>query len=504
VVRAADRDLAAAEDVLSEQNDANPDSIRFSSETMSDETALWRQPATGLTEGYRSGAIDPQAALEAVLARRAEVDPVLNAVVTLDAEGARRAASESATRWRAGRPLSPIDGVPVTIKDNIPVAGLRSTWGSLLFGDYVPQRDELPVAKLRAAGAVIVGKSNVPEFTLQGYTDNRLFGPTRNPWDPALTPGGSSGGAVAAVAAGIAPVAIGTDGGGSIRRPSSHVGLVGLKPTVGRVPRVDGFPAILLDFEVIGPIARCVDDLIAVMSAMSEADVLDPLSAPFAGRPFEVPQAVPRCRILYVPRFGDSPVDPQIATSVATAAQGLEALGHRIDEGTGFDLADGVNQIAWPVISQTGLAWLMTQYPGREAELTDPLRSMLESARKLDAAQYLGALDEVGKLRRRFAALFEQIDIVMTPTTAALPWPAQEVYPSHIDGREVGPRGHAVFTAFVNAAGLPAITVPSEPSREGLPIGFQLIGRPGADGLLCAVAREFEAAHPWAERWPAL
>ena len=469
---------------------------------MNQSSFLWQRSATELAAGFAAGGPDPVDIVDAVLARREAVDATLNAVVTLDAAGARKAAGASAARWRERRPLSPIDGVPVTIKDNIPVAGMRSTWGSLLYADHVPERDELPVARLRAAGAVILGKTNVPEFTLQGYTDNRVFGLTRNPWNTGLTPGGSSGGAVAAVAAGIGPVAIGTDGGGSIRRPASHTGLVGLKPSTGRVARIDGFPALLHDFEVIGPIARTVDDLIAVMRLMTDADPRDPLSAPFAGRPFEVPADASPARIRFVPRFGDSPVDPAITASVAGAAQRLAALGHRVDEDPGFDLADGVNRVSWPVISQTGLAWLMSQHEGRETLLSEPLKPMLENARKLSAAQYLGALDEVARLRRRFAELFETVDFVMTPTTAALPWSSSEVFPSVIDGRAAGPRAHAVFTSFVNAAGLPAITIPADPSPDGLPLGFQLIGRPGADGLLCALARQFERAHPWADRWP--
>jgi aspartyl-tRNA(Asn)/glutamyl-tRNA(Gln) amidotransferase subunit A len=472
--------------------------------TQNDTTQLWQRCATELAAGFRAAGPDPIEVLDSVLARREAVDGTLNAVCTLDADGARKAAAASAERWRTGTPLSPIDGVPVTIKDNIPVAGVRSTWGSLLYADHVPTRDELPVARLRAAGAVILGKTNVPEFTLQGYTDNRVFGLTRNPWNPALTPGGSSGGAVAAVAAGIGPVAIGTDGGGSIRRPASHVGLVGLKPGIGRVARIDGFPAVLHDFEVIGPIARCVDDLVAFMHLMSEADPRDPLSAPHAGRPFSVPASAPAARIRFVPRLGDSPVDPAIRESVAVAARRLAGLGHAVEEDHGFKLADGINQVAWPVISQTALAWLMSKYPQGEALLSDPLKQMLVNARTLTAAQYLGALDEVASLRRRFAELFETTDIVMTPTTAALAWSSAELYPSVIDGQEAGPRAHAVFTAFVNAAGLPAITIPADPSPDGLPIGFQLIGRPGAEGELCAIAKQFEAAHPWADRWPAI
>ena len=197
------------------------------------------------------------------------------------------------------------DGVPLTVKDNIPVRGMRATWGSRIYADWVPDKDELPVAKLRDGGAVILGKTNCPEFTLQGYTDNLVFGVTRNPWNLALTPGGSSGGAVAAVAAGLGPVAVGTDGGGSIRRPAAHTGLVGFKPSRDAVARADGFPVILLDCEVIGPIARTVADTRALFHAL--AGTSPPAPAParaaahslcaairwIAGRPRRSPQVSP-------------------------------------------------------------------------------------------------------------------------------------------------------------------------------------------------------------------
>jgi aspartyl-tRNA(Asn)/glutamyl-tRNA(Gln) amidotransferase subunit A len=267
------------------------------------------------------------------------------------------------------------------VKDNILVQGLRATWGSKLYAGFVPSVDELPIARLRAGGAIILGKTNCPEFTLQGYTDNLLFGPSRNPWNLGLTPGGSSGGAVAAVCAGLGPVAIGTDGGGSIRRPASHAGLVGLKPSRGRVPRSNGFPAMLLDFEVIGPMTRTVADLAGVMRLITPPDHRDPLSAVFSDRPFEIPSA-PSTRILYVARFGSSPVDPEILSSVTTAARSLTDLGHVVVEGVApFDI-DSLAQ-PWSTISQVGLAWMLRSHSYRHEILTS---AMVESAAKGAAA----------------------------------------------------------------------------------------------------------------------
>jgi aspartyl-tRNA(Asn)/glutamyl-tRNA(Gln) amidotransferase subunit A len=470
---------------------------------MTDEIA--RLSATALAGLYARRALSPVEALEAVLARVARVNPRLNAIVAPDEAGARAAAKASEARWRDGVPLSPLDGVPLTVKDNIAVAGLPCAWGSALLKDAVPERDELPVARARAAGMVLLGKTNVPEFTLQGYTDNAVFGPTRNPWDPRLTPGGSSGGAVAAVAAGMGPLALGTDGGGSIRRPCSHTGLVGLKPSIGRVPRCDGLPAIMLDFEQIGPIARTTADLVALMEVIAPADPRDAASR--APAPFAVPDAPPRrLRILFVPRFGAHPVDPEIAGRSAAAAHRLSVLGHAVEEGAPpFDI-DALNPV-FGAVSQAGLAWLLaTRFPAGTAPAAPMLREMAEAGRTLTAAQLYAALDAIARFRREMAVFFRGggWDAILTPAAAALPWPAEQVAPPAIAGQPVGPRGHAVFTNFANLGGLPGIALPCEPSATGLPIGVQLVGAAGSDGLLCALAAEWERAEPWAGRWPAL
>lgn len=459
----------------------------------------WARDAASLTKAFAAGTLSPVEVIEGLLSRIEAVNPRLNAIVTLDPEGARLAALESERRWRGKKALGPLDGVPLTIKDNIPAQGLRTTWGSRLFADFIPVQDELPVARLRAAGTVIVGKTNVPEFTLQGYTDNPLFGPTRNPWDVRLTPGGSSGGAVAAVAAGFGPVAIGTDGGGSIRRPASHTGLFGFKPSPGRVARVNGLPAILNDFEAIGPIARTVGDAALVFTVMSGGDPRDRASLAFQKAAPDLASSPGRLRILYVPRFAAFPVDPEIERSVAAAAANLLALGHLVEEGSApFDL-EALDQI-WSVVGPAGLAWLTR---GRDLSLvSQPLRQMAEYGAKLTAADYVDALDAVVRMRAMFTEFFLSHDLIMTPSAAALPWPAEITHPDTIDGKPVGPRGHAVFTAFANAAGLPGVSIPCEPAKSGLPIGFQLVGRFSGDEDLLRVAAQYERAHPWAHRWP--
>jgi len=456
---------------------------------------LWALNATELVSGYFARRFTPLDVIESVLERIDGVNPLVNAVVTSDREGAQRAAAESTRRHREGKPLSGIDGVPITVKDNIPVRGMRSTWGSRLFSNYIPETDELPVARLRRAGGIILGKTNCPEFTLQGYTDNILFGPTRNPWNLALTPGGSSGGAVTAVAAGLGPVAIGTDGGGSIRRPASHTGLIGLKPSRGRVPRADGFPAILLDFETVGPIARSVDDLKLVMDIIAPSDPSDPVSAPFRDRPLRA-EVTRSCRILFVPQFGDAPVDPEISAAVTRAADRLFEIGHHVETGPApFDLSS-VDQ-AWPVISQGGLAWLSSICSSFAQEASKPMQELARAGNTLSAADYVGALGAIKRVESQLSLAFEIYDLIMTPSAAALPWKADQAFPGEIAGQAVGPRGHAVFTAFVNLAGAAGINLPCGQSKSGLPIGLQLVSRVGGDGLLMGIASQCEAASLW-------
>ena len=459
----------------------------------------WQWSASELAAAFGRGDADPSDHLEMLLRRIGALNPALNAVIALN-HGAGGAAADSSARLRDGRARSVLEGIPVLVKDNIPVAGLPCTWGSRVFRGYVPVLDELPVARLRAAGAIILGKTNVPEFTLDGITWNPVFGATRNPYDLGLTPGGSSGGSVAAVAAGLAPLAIGTDGGGSIRRPASHTGLVGLKPSIGAIARVNGLPAMLLDAEVVGALARSVEDATLLYRAMAGPDPRDRRSLFSRGVRVDHPRAP--MRVLYVPRFGDAPVDPEIESSVGAAARAFEALDCRVEIGP-LPLDLGPLNEFWPILGAVGVAYVMGMHPGKESLLGERFQALLEQGRKITAAQYLAGIEMFERMRIEIAAAFERHDLILTPAAAALPWGAEEPFPKVIDGRAVGPRGHAIYTGWVNACGIPAISLPCMPSSRGLPIGFQLVGKFGTDDLLLEIARRYESACPWRERWPA-
>lgn len=467
---------------------------------------LWKLPATELQRRYRDRSLSPLAVTQACLARLQAINPVLNAVIVRRDEACLAEGAAAAQRFAEGRPLGPLDGIPLTVKDSLYTADMPTSWGTRALRAHNPGHDELAVARARAGGAILLGKTNVPEFALEGYTANPVFGVTGNPWAPALTPGGSSGGAVAAVAAGVGPLAIAQDGGGSIRRPVSHTGLVGLKPSLSAWPRRHTLPSLLLDFEIIGPIARTVADARLLFDALRGPDAFDRSSLAAATAAGEAPRRAP-LRILYVERFGAAPLDPQIAASVGRAVQRLAALGHAVDTGA-LPLDLDFFAEAWPQIGQIGLASLFDQHPDWEAEASPKYRELATAGRALPAARLWQIVEQVQRLRRASASMFEHTDAVVTPAAAALPWPAAEAFPPIIDGQPVGPRGHAVYTGWVNAAGLPALALPCEPAAEGvlagLPIGLQIVGPYGSDAMLLDLGEALEAAQPWSQRWPSL
>jgi aspartyl-tRNA(Asn)/glutamyl-tRNA(Gln) amidotransferase subunit A len=446
----------------------------------------WRLDATALLAGFADGSLSPAAVVDTCLKRIARLDPQLGAFVTVSPD-ARAEAEASTERWRRGTQVGPLDGVPVAIKDNLVAAGMPAAFGSRIFGNALASRDELPVARVRAAGAILLGKTNTPEFAIEGYTANARFGVTGNPWAPTLTPGGSSGGSVAAVAAGLAPVALGTDGGGSIRRPAAYTGLIGLKPSLGRVPRAGGLPQLLLDFEVVGPLVRSARDLRLVMDVLSGADRIDPASRRVPARQ----SAAATLRVLYIPRFGNAPCDRAILDACAQAVQRLQALGHTIQQGElPFDLS--VINAKWTIIGQIGLARMLRAMPGTAELVPEKYQDMAAAGSAIGAVELADLLAHVDVLRRNASLAFGSWDLIVTPCCAAMPWAANQTHPREIDGQPVGPRGHAIYTGWVNAAGLPGLSLPTG-MHDGIPIGVQIVADWGQDAVLLDVADSFMA-----------
>ena len=461
---------------------------------------LWRLDAFALSKRLESLETSPMELLDHFLGRIEDLNGTLNAVICLD-EDAVSGARFSAERRAAGTSLSPLDGLPIVIKDNLVVRGLPATWGSRLYEGRIAPHDEIPVEKLRDAGVVIVGKTNVPEFTIEGYTDNPLFGVTPNPWNLSVTPGGSSGGSVAAVASGMIPMSIGTDGGGSIRRPAAYANLVGLKTSLGRVPRGGGLPQLLLDMEVIGPITRSVRDQALLFDVLARPDHRDHRSLRFtrgdALRRLHDP--LDSLRVLAVEEIEDAPLDPDIRESFRQMVDLVRMLGHDVQQGT---LPIDTRELSedWASIGQIGLARLLE----REPQMRDlASRKYVNWAEiRYDASHLLKVLECISNLRNRAAQVFQDVDIIMTPTCAAMPWSTGIPFPTEIDGQPVGPRGSAVYTGWINACGHPAVSVPGKMSAGGLPIGIQFVGAFAADELLLRLSQQIETGQSWLDEWP--
>jgi aspartyl-tRNA(Asn)/glutamyl-tRNA(Gln) amidotransferase subunit A len=444
---------------------------------------LWRLTAADLAAAYRDGWATPVMATQACLGRLDAVNPRLNAVVTVDREGAMQAAAASAERWRRDASHGPLDGIPITVKDNLFVAGLRATWGSLLCAKHLAPVDELAVARLREAGAVILGKTNTPELSLAGYTDNRLFGATGNPWTPELSPGGSSGGAAAAVMAGIGPLALVTDAGGSTRRPAAHVGAVGLKPSLGRVPRGRGFPLLTADLQTIGQMGRTVADVRAMFGCVAR-----PAGAP-------APARSPR-RIAAFCRIGAAPVEPEIEACWRESLRLLSGLGHAVEEIAAPYDPDECGAILLK-LGAVGVARFVCHLPGWQTQATPQIAALAEEGLRTLALDYLKILDRVAQIREEAADLFVGYDFIATPTAAGLLWPKAESYPKEIAGRPATPRASSIYTTWGNIAGLAGISVPAGQSAAGHPIGLQLLGAIGFEELLLDVAEALESRRPW-------
>jgi aspartyl-tRNA(Asn)/glutamyl-tRNA(Gln) amidotransferase subunit A len=453
--------------------------------------------ASEMLAAFRTGSLSPVEATSAVLARIEEADPAVNAFCLLTADEALAAARESEERWRRNEPRGLLDGVPVSIKDVLLTRDHPTLRGSRTIDPRGPWPDDSPsVARVREHGGVIVGKTTSPELGWKGVTDSPLTGITRNPWDPSRTPGGSSGGAAAAVALGMAPLALGTDGGGSVRIPAAFTGVFAHKPTYGRVPHFPASPFGTLAH--VGPITWNVEDASLLLEVISGPDSRDWSALP---PPVASPEPDVRdLRIAFSPTLGFASVDPEVAAVVEKAAAVFADLGARVEMvDPGFEDPVEAFHVLWFAGAAKSVEALT---PSQRAELDPGLREVCEQGEGYSAVDYLTATAcrmELGRLMGRF---HEDHDLLLTP---ALPIPAFEA------GLEV-PAGSASprwtswtpFTYPFNMTQQPAAGVPCGFTSAGLPVGLQIVGPRHADTRVLAACQAFEHARPWTDRRPDL
>ena len=465
------------------------------------------KPVTELAGLVKAKEVTAAELTTAALERIEALQPTLNAFLHIDAERAIAAAEQI----RADDPR-PFAGVPIAMKDTTSVAGMPYTMASDMFGDFVPGHDSFVTRRIRDAGFVLVGKTNMPELGILPVSEPRRFGPVRNPWDTERTPGGSSGGAAAAVAGGMVPIAHGTDGGGSIRIPAACCGLVGLKTTRGRISRG---PDLGDDFLVVdGTLTRTVAETAAMLDILSGYEIGDTTWAPPPSVPFaeaaEREPGVLRIGVTTAPPV-DAELDPLCEQTVRDAMDLLSELGHEVKEveapWSAMDPMDAfLMAFGTPIAMGLFFGGMVT---GREPspDLMEPLSwQMWEAIRDHTALDYLLARTQLNAMARGIISLWESCDVVVTPALAERPVPIGEIDSCSDDPWEDFRRSgrFTPYTALFNVTGQPAISVPLFHGEDGLPTAVQLAGRPAGEATLLSLAGQLESARPWADRRPQL
>jgi amidase len=462
-------------------------------------------PAVELVRLYRARKTSPLEMMQAVLARIDAVNPAVNAYVTVARESALvEARRATQALGRRGTPLSPLHGVPVSIKDLTATKGIRTTWGSRVYEDHVPDKDDLVVERLKAAGAIVVGKTNTPEFGAGGNTFNALFGATRNPWNTALTCGGSSGGAAVAVACGMGPIAQGTDLGGSVRVPASFCGVLGFRPTPGLVP---AYPRMLAwdTLSVTGLLARTVADVALMLSAIAGPDDRAPISYDTDTRLFARAVKAPSIkgwRIAWTPDLnGLLPVDEEVARVAEGATRLLRSLGAKVETASP-DFSD-VKDIVRGTRALTMLALQLDKLPGWRERLQKDLvrdidQGLTATARDVAHSELLRSA-----LWHRVREFMATRDLLFLPTVAVPPFPVEQPYRTEINGKTLDDYTEWFYLTYgITLTGLPAISVPCGFTRSGLPVGLQIVGRRRQEAAVLTAAAALEAAAPWMHRLP--
>lgn len=464
--------------------------------------------AVELAADIRSKRLSPVEITEAVLERIEQLNPRLNAICIETPQEARQSAREAEAAVMRGDDLGPLHGVPISIKDLIHQKGVRITFGSKLFADNVAKEDSPVVERLRRAGAVLIGRTNTPEFGWKGVTDNLLFGITRNPWHPDLTPGGSSGGAAAAVAAGMGPVGIGSDGGGSIRIPASFCRLVGHKCSYGRVPNypVSGDGSLVHT----GPLSRTVADTALVYDVLAGPDERDRDSLPATGVRYaeQIDAGISGLRIAYSADLGFGEVDPRVAEICAAGAEKFSEAGATV-EAVEPGWRDPFKH--WATIFYGSIAGTLGNALERSGDELEPgLRKSVEKGLTLTAAEYVKALMHRNAFWQTVHSFFESYDLLLTPAIAVPPFPVGKIVPDPLPGQDRWTTSYTPFTYPFNLTGQPACSVPCGliPAADGsdgkLPVGIQIVGRRFDDVTVLRAARAWEQIQPWNAERPAL
>jgi len=451
--------------------------------------------AASMAEQIQQKKLSPVDLIEAHLTRIQELNPKLNAFVQIDVEGARRQALLAEEAMRDGRELGVLHGVPLSIKSSIEVAGLRWEAGTKLRAGIRGVRDAPLVARLRQAGAIILGVSNAPELLMAWETDNLLYGRTNNPWDLARTPGGSSGGEAAAIAAGMSAGGVGSDGGGSIREPAHFSGICGLKPTPGRIPATGHFPASVGPFAllgVVGPLARNMDDLKILFEVMQGPDDGDPSGAPV---PLRWPAAddLKRIRVGYFEDDGRTPVTAETRTAVRTAAEALRRAGFQVEpfRPEGLELA---RQLWWKLFGTAGGMMLGPMTKGREADLSPMLKEYCRGLAAQPSHTGQSLLDtwiQRDEVRMQVFAQMRDYPVLLCPV-ASIPAFRHGERSWQVEGKTVQYLDAWSYTEWFNLLGAPAVAVPVGKSPEGLPIGVQIVARPWQEELVISIAAALE------------
>jgi len=465
--------------------------------------------ATDIAEAVARGEISPVETVTATLDLMQRAEPVLHAFCTPAPELALAEARRLEADLAAGKAPGPLAGVPVAVKDLVFTRGLKTTFGSPLYADFVPEEDDIAVARLRAAGAIVIGKTNVAEFGYGGVGHNPLFPTTRNPWNTGLTPGGSSAGSAAAVAAGVCSLAVGSDGGGSVRLPASFAGIVGVKASMGRVPLWPGcrdprFPGASgwESIEHIGPLARTVADAALMLAVMSGPDGRDRWSLPDEGLDWcgaAHPREKLALRVAYCPKWGGLPVEPEVAALVSSAASAFADAGcvvEQIEDLLG-DVTDCYRSIVALETDTLGMARLAA---GREHDLSPAVARLAGFVP--DGRAAVVAMVERKRICETLAALMSRFDLLLTPTAPVPAFAVDRNGPGTIDGCPVADDAWTPALFPFNLTGQPAASVPAGWTASGLPVGLQIVGRHLADETVITAAATFEAIRPWRHRRP--